>query len=978
MNQLQENGAAAVLSSSSSSSTAVGNTVASRGAGTSGLPTQQQASKANEFLGIPKSIQQTGDVPPPRFGHTCTCVGNHKVVVFGGAVGSAGGYSITNESYLYDNNGNRWHHLFAENPPPPRAAHAACCVDTLQLVVFGGATGGGSLSAEELYLLDLRKEPQLQWMPVPLQGVTPGRRYGHSMVYNKPNIIIFGGNDGERPLADVWFMDVEKSPFRWEEVIFESHARRPPPRVYHATEVCREGPASGMMVVFGGRSSTSKSLNDTWGLRQHRDGRWDWIAAPSKKQQLPEPRFQHSMVFIGPKMLIVGGRTDNDCTKPLATAVYDTETVEWRFMSSMGRFRHSSWTIRMTVYTFGGFSHSTQQHPTADLAILDCSLIPNFYSEREREDIRRKQALQQEQQMAVANAMAAAAAASSPSSATSASASSQQQPSAPGGGELPSSSFKPSTVGGATRASTQQQGGGGVFPSKTAAAAAGARSQQAQQQTGVSQITTTASTPSQPPGSAGGAVAPPGQPQPQLRQSWSLSAAHQRSQMRQLADIKLASHVSVVHESGEDFSSLVRRISIDRLEEEGKKINKEAASRQDSFPTVQATRRELLAERILKLLLRPLITQQDVYTAFNTDAPFSISWNDVSYLCDVVLDIVKDDDMVLYLRAPIKVYGDIHGQYYDLMRLFHLYKMPIEEERSEEFTIGSGGGIAGGASVIGDIDTNDYLFLGDYVDRGLNSLETICLLFALKVKYPRQIHLLRGNHEDPAINSLYGFQDECKRRLREDPLDPNSCWKKFNLVFEYLPVAAIIDHSVLCIHGGIGGTISSINDLATLQRPLKVAQVPQNVYEQRVTDLLWSDPTDNDSVLGVVRNDVRDPDGSGRICKFGPDRVHRFLAENDLQLIIRAHECVMDGFERFAGGKLITLFSATNYCNHHQNAGALLFIRRDMTVIPKLIYPANAPSQYVSWDARMAELRPPTPPRAAPRMREKEFVAGNN
>lgn len=88
MNQLQENGAAAVLSSSSSSSTAVGNTVASRGGGTAGVPTpQQQASKANEFLGISKSIQQTGDVPPPRFGHTCTCVGNHKVVVFGGAVG---------------------------------------------------------------------------------------------------------------------------------------------------------------------------------------------------------------------------------------------------------------------------------------------------------------------------------------------------------------------------------------------------------------------------------------------------------------------------------------------------------------------------------------------------------------------------------------------------------------------------------------------------------------------------------------------------------------------------------------------------------------------------------------------------------------------------------------------------------------------------------------------------------------------------
>lgn len=95
MNQLQENGAAAVLSSSSSSSSAIGNTVAAtRGAGTSGVPTPQQPNKANEFLGVAKSIQQTGDVPPPRFGHTCTCVGNHKVVVFGGAVGCKQGNDI--------------------------------------------------------------------------------------------------------------------------------------------------------------------------------------------------------------------------------------------------------------------------------------------------------------------------------------------------------------------------------------------------------------------------------------------------------------------------------------------------------------------------------------------------------------------------------------------------------------------------------------------------------------------------------------------------------------------------------------------------------------------------------------------------------------------------------------------------------------------------------------------------------------------
>lgn len=113
---------------------------------------------------------------------------------------------------------------------------------------------------------------------------------------------------------------------------------------------------------------------------------------------------------------------------------------------------------------------------------------------------------------------------------------------------------------------------------------------------------------------------------------------------------------------------------------------------------------------------------------------------------------------VLACVSFFSVYGDIHGQYYDLMRLFHLYKMPIEEERSEEFTIGSGGGIAGGASVIGDIDTNDYLFLGDYVDRGLNSLETICLLFALKVG--KEIHV------SIQLSSIHGCLDVLQNTAR--------------------------------------------------------------------------------------------------------------------------------------------------------------------------------------------------------------------
>ena len=240
----------------------------------------------------------------------------------------------------------------------------------------------------------------------------------------------------------------------------------------------------------------------------------------------------------------------------------------------------------------------------------------------------------------------------------------------------------------------------------------------------------------------------------------------------------------------------------------------------------------------------------------------------------------------------------------------------------------------------------DYLFLGDFVDRGSFSLEVICLLFALKLRYPNQIHMIRGNHEDPTINAIYGFREECRRRLNEDVDNVNSCWNRFNNIFEWMPCGALIEGKILCIHGGIWGSINAVSEIEKFPRPLKVAQIPQSIQEQKVTDLLWSDPSDHDHITGVTMNETRDPDGTGRIVKFGPDRVLEFLRNNaPVSMIIRAHECVMDGFERFANGKLITLFSATDYCGHHKNAGALLFIRRDLTIVPKVIYPGDATSR---------------------------------
>jgi protein phosphatase len=314
--------------------------------------------------------------------------------------------------------------------------------------------------------------------------------------------------------------------------------------------------------------------------------------------------------------------------------------------------------------------------------------------------------------------------------------------------------------------------------------------------------------------------------------------------------------------------------------------------------------------------------------------------NFILALVDECQKVIEEQPMVLKVESPVKVFGDIHGQYQDLMRFFDLWGEPSEK---------------------GDIESYDYLFLGDYVDRGSHSLETICLLMSLKIKYPTKIHLLRGNHEDKWINNAFGFAEECNTRLNEDPGEPESIFNRVNELFDWLPLAAIIEDKIVCLHGGIGSTLASLEQIEAIQRPLEVIHEVSTPEQQLVVDILWSDPTDNDQELGIQPNFIRDPNGTGNIVKFGPDRVKQFLENNGMSIILRAHECVMDGFERFAGGQLITVFSATDYCGRHKNAGAVLDITKQSEIIPKLIYPLNNAEH--NWEERALEKRPPTPPR---------------
>ncbi|VAH14235.1 unnamed protein product [Triticum turgidum subsp. durum] len=404
-------------------------------------------------------------------------------------------------------------------------------------------------------------------------------------------------------------------------------------------------------------------------------------------------------------------------------------------------------------------------------------------------------------------------------------------------------------------------------------------------------------------------------------------------------DVKLHSRVVVAKEAVGDLGCLVRQLSLDQFENESRRMH--PANNDQSYSSKKALNRQRspqgLHKKVISLLLRPR----------NWNAPadrtFFLDSYEVGELCYAAEQIFMQEPTVLQLKAPVKVFGDLHGQFGDLMRLFDEYGYP---------------------STAGDITYIDYLFLGDYVDRGQHSLETITLLLALKIEYPEHVHLIRGNHEAADINALFGFRLECIERMGES--DGIWAWTRFNQLFNYLPLAAMIEKKIICMHGGIGRSINSVEQIEKIERPITM-----DVGSIVLMDLLWSDPTENDSVEGL-RPNARGPG----LVTFGPDRVAEFCKRNKLQLIIRAHECVMDGFERFAHGQLITLFSATNYCGTANNAGAILVVGRGLVIVPKLIHPlpppVNSPESSperamdATWMQELNIQRPPTPTRGRP------------
>ena len=255
----------------------------------------------------------------------------------------------------------------------------------------------------------------------------------------------------------------------------------------------------------------------------------------------------------------------------------------------------------------------------------------------------------------------------------------------------------------------------------------------------------------------------------------------------------------------------------------------------------------------------------------------TLSESEIGLLCEKAKEILSSEENVVKVRAPVTICGDIHGQFHDLMELFRVAGTPPEVS---------------------------FLFLGDYVDRGMFGVESLCMLLALKVRFSDRVTLLRGNHESRSTTVTYGFYDECFRKFGNHEI-----WRGFTELFDLLPLAAEVDGQLLCLHGGLSPDALQIDSLRQLDRRCEIP------HDGPVCDVLWSDPHDSPG-WGPS------PRGAGSL--FGKDKSEEFLRLNGLKMLVRAHQLVSEGYQPTHDGLVVTVFSAPNYCYTCNNSAAFL------------------------------------------------------
>lgn len=262
-------------------------------------------------------------------------------------------------------------------------------------------------------------------------------------------------------------------------------------------------------------------------------------------------------------------------------------------------------------------------------------------------------------------------------------------------------------------------------------------------------------------------------------------------------------------------------------------------------------------------------------------------------LCEKVKELLFFEGNIVPLQAPVTVVSNVHGQLSDLLEIFR---------------------------VCGPIPDVNYVFAGDMADYGYWGIETVCLLFCYRLRYPSRVTLLRGEHESRAMTKIYGLYLECLRKYGTETV-----WHALTDTFDYLPVAATVDNRAFIVHGGIprGSTPQECLLLDKIRVLNRFTEIPQN---SAFCSLFWNDPTDG--ALGFQRATR----GAGEL--FGPDIVDQFCHSNRIERIIRGHQLCPQGFQAHFGGRLFTVWSAPNFLGRCGNAGAALEISDAFTFAP--------------------------------------------
>ena len=751
-------------------------------------------------------IEHIGEIPLNRFGHTLIPITKTKVCLFGGSVGDSHKLNYNNETFTYNILTKIWQKINIKDPntiPKGRAAHAACAIGEGKMAIYGGSITNGGLAEDVLNIFKLNLECQNEgeWSQINSEGERPGQRYGHSLNYLDPYLILFGGNLNPKLMNDIWLMDMNlKEKYTWVKIDISENI--PEERLYHSSCICQEGDYKNKLVIFGGRNTQNKPLNDLWilNLKKPEENKEEEKIAANWDELKPENnnnfinRINHSMLFYGHYLLIFGGK--NPAPNSLPIEVFDIEKKQLYKFQKLNMNRHTSFIFEKNIYFFGGF-YQKNPFPLGDLYEISLDLI---FEKSELKDI-----------------------------------------------------FKNKE-----NVNKNEKGNG------------------------------------------------------KEKVNYLLS-----NEVVIGSDKRVPSHNN---KDEIDELSMFRKLSISKLSDENRRLG--VMGLETALLSKKGTYNIKLIEKFLDNFLRPL-DWFDKKLMAQLRANLHFQKKEIIYLIDEVTKIISTENSLIKIRSPCKIFGNINGIYTDLMRYFESYGNPSDNIQN------------------GDINVMQYIFLGDFCDRGNLSLEVILLLFALKIKYPNFIYLIRGHHEDIIINEFYGLGDECKEKLKEDIQAKDSVFKRINLAFNYLPFGVLVDNNILCIHGGLGSSIKSLEDISNIPRPTQIYQDPENVTQLHILDLLYSEfDEDEDDLYNI--NSLRDKNKKGFIVNYGKKILDEFCEKNNINLIIATHKFIKDGFCTYCDDKLLNIFSCTNYMDTGNNVGAMVIIgkktkNKNANIMPKLI-----------------------------------------